>query len=263
MDALQLPPAPKHPAMTTPSADAMETPTPAAKPAPLWEDFIDIFYAPSTVYARRENANPWPMILIITVLVTLITVLTWGSLSPAIEAEMRAQMATAMAKNPQMTQDALDQGIKFQMIARRWGGVFFPLGILIIALPVWLLAKILGAKVTYQKALVIVTWSAIIAVVQMIVIGAQALVMDTAALTTPDKLALSAARFADKATTAPMLYPFLKALDVFGIWSLIVMCIGVRVIGKTTKSQAILFGAIWFVASVLIATAFAARASAG
>ncbi|MEO5569030.1 MAG: YIP1 family protein [Gemmatimonadaceae bacterium] len=248
--------------MTTPSTDAMESPTPVAKPAPLWEDFIDIFHAPSEVYARRENSNPWPMILIITVLVTLITVFTWGSLAGPIEAETREQMAKAMAKNPQATADAIDSGIKMQMGIRRWSGVFFPVGVLIASLFVWLLAKVLGAKETYQKAMIVVTYSAIIAVVQMLVVGAQALVIDTSALTTPDKLSLSAARFADKATTSPIMYSVLKLLDVFGIWSLIVMCIGVRVTGKTSKNTAIMFGVIWFAASVLIAAAFAARTAA-
>lgn len=249
--------------MTTPSADAMESPAPAAKPAPLWEDFIDIFYAPSEVYARRENSNPWPMILIITALVTLITAFTWGSLAPAVEAEMRAQMAAALAKNPQATQDALDQGIRMQMGIRRWGGIFFPIGILIASLFVWILAKLLGAKETYQKAMIVVTYSSIIAVVQMIVVGAQALVMDTAALTTPDKLSLSAARFAEKETTGPVTYAVLKSLDVFGIWSLVVMSIGVRVTGKTSRNTAITFGVIWFAATVLIGAAFAARSAAG
>lgn len=248
--------------MTTPSTDAMESPTPAAKPAPLWEDFIDIFYAPSDVYARRENANPWPMILILTALMTLIGVLTWGSLSPPIEAELRTQATEQMAKNPQMTQDMADQGIKFQMIARQWGGLFAPIGVLVVSLFVWLLAKILGAKETYTKAMVVVTYSMIIAVVSMLVVGAQALVMDTAAMTTPDKLSLSAARFADKATTGPVVYTVLKLIDVFGIWSLIVMSIGVRVTGKTSKNTAIMFGVIWFAASLLIAAAFAARTAA-
>ena len=248
--------------MTTPSTDATESPTPAAKPAPLWEDFIDIFYAPSDVYARREHANPWPMILILTALVTLITVLTWGSLAGPVEAEMRDQVAKTMAKNPQMTADAMETGIKMQMGIRRWSGVFFPVGVLIASLFVWLLAKVLGAKETYQKAMIVVTYSAIIAVVQMLVVGAQALVMDTSALTTPDKLSLSAARFVDKATTSPIIYSALKLLDVFGIWGLVVMCIGVRVTGKTSKNTAIMFGVIWFAASLLIAAAFAARTAA-
>ena len=246
--------------MTTPIADSTEAPAPP-KPVSLWEDFIDIFYAPSTVYERRENANPWPMILIITVIFAAVTVLTFNSLSSLIDAELRAASAKAMAANPQMTADALETGIKMQMGARRWGGVFFPLGVLISGLFVWLLAKILGGKGTYTKAMVVVTYASIIALVQLLVVGAQALVLDVSAMTTPDQLSLSAARFVDKAATSPALYAGLKMLDVFGIWMIVVMAIGVRVTGKTTKNTAITFGVIWFVVSALIAAACGARAA--
>jgi hypothetical protein len=248
--------------MTNPPAEAMEAPAPA-KPAPLWEDFIDIFHSPSEVYERRRNANPWPMIIIITVLVTLIGVLTWNSLAPVYEAEMRAVAQKQMAANPQMTADAMETGIKFQMVARRWGGVFFALGVLVIALPIWLLGRIVGAKeMTYTRALVVVTWSSIITVLAMLAIGVQGLVMDVSALTTPDKLSLSAARFVDKDSMNAFAYTALKMLDVFGIWSLVVMAIGVRVTGRGTKNSAIMFGAIWFVVALLIAGAFAMRAAA-
>jgi hypothetical protein len=250
--------------MTTPHADAIASPAAATKPAPLWEDFIDIFYAPSSVYERRRNANPWPMIIIITVLITVIGVLTWNSLSPVYEAEFRAMAAKQMAKNPQMTADAMETGLKFQMIARRWGGVFFPLGVLVIGLPIWLLGRIVGAKeLTYTRSLVVIAWASIIAVVSALIAGIQGLVMDVSGFTSADQLSLSAARFVDKATMSPFLYTSLKMLDVFGIWSLIVMAIGVRVTGRASRNGAIAFAVTWFVVSLLIAGAFAARAAAG
>lgn len=252
--------------MTTPSADALETPAPA-KPAPLWEDFIDIFYAPSMVFERRRDANPWPMILIVTALITLIGVMTWNSLSPVYESEVRAQFAKAMAANPQMTQDMVDTQVGIQMGFRRWGGVMFPLGVLIIALPIWLLARIVGAKeMTYTRALVVVAWSSIIAVVSALLLGVQGLVLDVSSITSPDKLSLSAARFLDKDTMSAFAYGMLKAVDVFGIWSLIVMAIGVRVVGRSTKNGAIAFAVTWFFVAALLAAggaAWQAKATGG
>ena len=248
--------------MTSPSVDATSAPAAVAQPAPLWEDFIDIFYAPSTVYERRRNANPWPMILIVTVLITLIGVLTRNSLSPVFEAEMRGMMAKQMAKNPQMTQDIADKSINIQMMVRRWTGLFFPLAMLIIALPIWLLGRIVGAKeLTYTRSLVVIAWASIIGVVSQLVLGIQGLVMNVSGLTSPDQLSLSAARFVDKAATSPFLYTSLKMLDVFGIWSLIVMAIGVRVTGRATKNGAIAFAVTWFVVALLIAGGFAVRAA--
>jgi hypothetical protein len=81
-------------------------------------------------------------------------------------------------------------------------------------------------------------------------------------LTSLDQLSLSAARFADKATASPVLYTVLKQLDVFGIWGLVVMAIGVQVTAKTTRERAIVFAVVWWLLVTLITMAFAIRAAA-
>jgi hypothetical protein len=249
--------------MTTPSADAMPAPAVADKPAPLWEDFIDIFHSPSAVYERRRDANPWPMILIITLLVTLIGVLTFNALAPVYETEARAAIQKAMASNPQVTEDMMNGQVKFQLLARRWGGVMFFLGVLLMSLPVWALGRIAGAKeLTYTRSMVVFSWAAIIGVVSLLVLGIQALVTDVSAITSLDKLGLSAARFANKETMSPFLYGVLKAIDPFAIWSAILMGIGARVTGRGTRNTAIIFAVTWIVVSALVVGLFTARAAA-
>jgi hypothetical protein len=235
--------------MTTPSAESL----PPAKPAALWEDFIEIFTSPSTVYERRRDANPWPMILIITVLVAAITVLSFNSLAPIYESEIRTQFGKMMASNPQITQDFIDSQVKIQLFFRRWGGIFFPIGVLLISLVVWLLGRITGAKeLTYTRSMVVFAWAAIIGVVALLFLAVQGLVMDLSAITTMDKLGTSAARFVDKTTTSPAVYGLLKGIDLFAIWSAIVMGIGVRVVGRGTKNTSIAFSATWIIVSILI-----------
>src|SRR3954465_3039632 len=132
--------------MTSPAVDPAATPV---KDAAIWEDFMDIFYAPSQVFRRRENASPWPVILIITALLLAIGFATYNSIAPALEATMRAQFA----KNPQMTEDAINTALKFASWTTRLGAIFYPVIVLVAALFVWLLAKIVSAKQTYQVAL--------------------------------------------------------------------------------------------------------------
>ena len=259
MDALEAgpfrPPAP--PIMSNPNAET----APIAKPAPLWEDFIDIFHSPSEVYERRRDANPWPMLLIITVLATAIGVLTWNSLSPIFESEMRAQFAKGMAANPQITQDMVDSQIKVGMFMRRWGAVFYPIFALLFALLVWLLGKIVGAKeLTYTRALVSFAWASIITIVQALALGVQGLLLDVSTITASEKIGFSPARFLSQESTSPFLYGALKTLDLFTIWWVVVIAIGVRVTGRGTKNTTIAFAATWIIVSALIAGAFAARA---
>jgi hypothetical protein len=250
------PPSPAF--MTAPEAT---TPV-AAKPAALWEDFIEIFTSPSTVYERRRNANPWPMILIITVLMTVITFMSFNSLAPVYESELRATMAKQMASNPQMTQDAIDTGVRIQMVVRRWTGLFFPLGILVIGLIVWALGRLTGAKeLTYTRSLVVVAWGSIFGLLATLLLAVQGLVMDVSTITSADKLSLGVARFLDKDTTPAFLYGASKLIDPLQIWGLIVMAIGVRVVGRGTKNTTIAFAAIWLGVGMLIAGVFAWRAT--
>src|SRR3954468_2886171 len=83
--------------MTTPIAESVEAPS-EAKPASRWEDFIDIFYTPSTVYERRKNQSPWPTLWIVTILLFVVTFLTFNAMSPVVENELREQAVKTMAK---------------------------------------------------------------------------------------------------------------------------------------------------------------------
>src|SRR4051812_5992462 len=162
--------------MTSPTAEPVVAP--AVKPASRWEDFMDIFYAPSTVYERRQNQSPWPTILIVTLLITIVTIVTFNAMSPAYESEIRQMMAKTMAKSPQITQDMVDKQIPMQLTFRKYATVFFPIGVLIIAVFVWIAAKLVGAKLNYAGALTVIAYAGIIAVVGTIVVDAQALVLD-------------------------------------------------------------------------------------
>ena len=72
---------------------------PNPEKASLLDDFMDIFYAPSKVFARRANSSFWVPLLIVTVLLGAIFLANRDLLDPIMEAEF----ARAMAQNPQMT----------------------------------------------------------------------------------------------------------------------------------------------------------------
>ena len=236
------------PYMTTPEAMSDTAP---AKPAPLWEDFIDIFYAPSEVFARRRNSSPWPMILIITALIVLLSVLTFSSMINVIEPMARRSMEKAMESNPQFTQDMMEANLRRGMKVAPWMPVFAPVLMMLGAVVVWLVGKVFGSKASYTQSLLIVAYACITFVVGYLVTGAQALVMDMTKLTNPVQLSLSPARFVDPATASPWTYGFLTALDVFSLWRTALLAIGLRVIGGVSKGQAWAFAITMFVILVL------------
>src|SRR5688572_1590799 len=123
--------------MSHPESPALSTPTTPAEKAGLWEDFVDIFYAPSAVFARRQNANAFVPILVVTLLIGLIGIFSMDATSMIIDAETRRQMAS----NPQMAQLTPDQlaGMRtFQRYAAAAGAfVATPIMIVVIGLALW------------------------------------------------------------------------------------------------------------------------------
>jgi uncharacterized protein YneF (UPF0154 family) len=231
--------------MTSPVAEPVSA-TPE-KPAALWEDFMDIFYAPTQVFRRREDANPWPVILIITVLLVIIGFATYGAMAPAIEAVVRAQLA----KNPQVTEDTVNTAVKFSSWSTRLGPIFYPIFILIAAVAVWVLARIVSAKPSFQKALVIVAYASIIDVAKAIITGVLAMAMGPDRLTSIYKLSLGPAALVDPTTASPILLAVFSRLDLFAIWYTALLGVGVYVIGRVSKSSAATFAVIYWIVLTL------------
>jgi hypothetical protein len=71
----------------------------ATQSAAIWEDFIDIFYAPSAVFRRRENGNVFIPLAVITILCGVIFYLNSGALQPMFDAEFDRQMRRRCANN--------------------------------------------------------------------------------------------------------------------------------------------------------------------
>jgi hypothetical protein len=81
-------------------SDADAPIVPAPKKAALWEDFIDIFYMPSDVFARRATSGFGIPLVVVTVLVGLIFLATSSAMQPIMDAEFMRGIAAAQKANP-------------------------------------------------------------------------------------------------------------------------------------------------------------------
>ena len=127
-------------------------PTPAK--ASLWEDFVDIFYAPSSVFARRAEGKFGAPLAILIVVSTILVYLTINAMQPVMDAEFARHSADMLAKNPNMTQEQLSAGRKF---FENFGPIFFAFGILIgvigTGIVIWLVGKLFDAKESVSAAI--------------------------------------------------------------------------------------------------------------
>ncbi len=99
---------------------------PAAAPrVGIWEDFIDIFYAPSAVFRRRENGNVFIPLAVVTIACGVLFYLNSGALQPMFDAEFDRSMAIAMRQNPNIPPEAVERIRSFAVRMQQVGTFIF------------------------------------------------------------------------------------------------------------------------------------------
>jgi hypothetical protein len=233
-------------------ADGTAAAPPSPKKAALWEDFIDIFYAPSDVFARRINSGFFVPLLIVSVLVGLIFLATSSAMQPIMDAEFMRGIASAQKSNPNMTEAQLQTAKSVgQTFAKIGAFVFMPIVIFLTGLFLWVIGKFVGAKQTLGAALMVAAYANVIKVVGSIVGAVQLLLLDTSSMNGILRLSLGVGRFLDPDTASPVLIALVGRLDVFTIWVTILLGIGLAVTGKIPRSKAMIAAVIlWFLGAV-------------
>ena len=251
--------------MTQPTASGSgaeyDAPSTAKKPekASLLDDFMDIFYAPSAVFARRANAGFWIPLLIISVLLGVIFFANRDLIDPIMEAEFARSMANS-AQARQMTPEQMETARKF---AGTMGMIFAfigpPIAMLLLGVVIWIVGKFFDAKQSVNAAVVVAVFSYVPRVVEGVVNRIQGLLIDTSSLNSRFSLTLGLGRFFDPDTTSPLLLGLIGRIDVFTIWITVLIAIGLAVTGKISRGRAAIAAAIVWLAGALPTLASALR----
>lgn len=222
------------------------------EPSSRWEDFIDIFYAPASVFVRRQDGRFGLPFLVLLVVMAVLFLGAQYALQPIFDAEFQRGMDAALRANPQLTPEQMETG---RAMSQRFGIVIFlvtfPLGLLLLGLVTWGVGKLFGAALSLGGALLIAVFSQFPRIVQQLVSIAQGLVLDAQRLTSQYSVSLSPARFLDADASSPVLLALLGRLDVFTLWATALLAIGLAVAGRLPKTQAYLAaGIIWLLGAL-------------
>jgi hypothetical protein len=237
---------------TSPGADAdlsTAAPPTAASPAKasVWEDFIDIFYAPSAVFARRSGFIV-PM-LVVTLAAGLLYVVNSGVWSQVMDAEMtRALAKRSQTLTPEQVEGARKIGATFAKISVF---VFTPVIMFLTGLALWLVGKLFEAKESLGQAVMVAAYANIPRIIEGVATSVQGLLLDPAQFTGRWRVSLGVGRFFDPETTSPALLALLGRVDLFTIWVTVLLVIGLSVTGKIPRAKAAIAGVIvWFLGAV-------------
>lgn len=223
------------------------TAAPAEPQASRWEDFLEIFYAPSRVFARR---GPGDWVIPLVVLVALTTVIVFATkdlMAPIMEAEA----TRGMAGSQPMTQEQIEAGkafmVKFGPIIAIVFTAIFPV---IVGVVLWLVGKTVGAVQAIGSAIMVAAFSYFPRLLGSAVGALQASFMAEEDLTGIGAISVGPARFAD-ASTSPGMLGLLNRLDLFILWETVLLAIGLKVTGKIPTEKAVIAGiVIWILGSL-------------
>jgi hypothetical protein len=248
--------------MTAPDELSASAPPASAKPASLWEDFIDIFVSPSEVFERRRDSGFFVPLLVFVVLSVAIVIVGHSALQPIFDSEFSRAMAAAAKKNPQVSQAQMEgpralMG-KLTPVFAGFGALVMPLAIGVV---LWIVGKFFDAKESIGAACMIATYAVLPRILDSLVRLAQASMMDPSSLNGQYRVSLSAARFLDPDVASPLVLGLLGRIDLFTIWATVLLAIGLSVVARIPRQRAAVAAFIVWVLGALPTLLTALRAS--
>jgi hypothetical protein len=242
---------------------SMMPPPPAKTDEPgVLDDLLEIFTSPAKVFARRAKGGGGLAFIVVSLVLGGLLYSGKNVMEPIMEAQMRKGMATAQARNPQMTAQQLEAGIAMQ---KKLMPVFMVLGAPIalfgLGLLIWVVAKVFGAAVTFGFSMVIASLAYVPRIIGAIITDIQGLMMsDTSHLVNPSQLSIGPARFLDPATSSELALAVATRFDLLTIWVTVLVGIAYASGGKLDRNKAIAAGVTLWVLGGLPALWGALRA---
>ena len=245
------------------NADALQSPTlPLPPPKNFFQRFIGVIISPGETF---QDIARKPDVLVPMIVFILISYATTFFTMPKIDWEgVTAQQVEAMkAKNPNMSQGDIDRMTRitqgFGKVMGYIGPIFGIIWWLILAGVLFLAFKLFGGQQTFMQALSTVLYSwvpmVIYGIVLAIIIAARPGNWDPTHIATIVK---SNPAFLVDMKEHMVLYSLLSAIDIFTIWTLILLIIGFAICSKVSRAKAAtIIISLWAV-MVLIKAAFAA-----
>ena len=240
--------------------------TAAAKPKSAFERLVGVFFAPTETFAdiARKPDFLVPLLLLIVVgfgtTILIMPHFDWDSM-------MAQQLEMMQKQNPNMSEADMERIGNITRASAKVFAYLSPLwvviGYLIIALVLWGAFRLMGGEGTYKQALS----TTLYAYIPRMVLGSiiATIIIMLRGSVDPTQIAsvvkTSPAFLADM-KSQPVLYALLSSLDIFVVWTVILLVIGFSLVSRLSraKSAAIIVG-LWFV-SVVVKIGLAALSAA-
>jgi hypothetical protein len=219
----------------------MSDPTPSR-----WDDYLDVYIAPKRLFERRSDGKFGHALLVFLIA----SILLFAATRTAMEPIMMAEFERGMASNPNLTPEQLEQARGFAPISF-W--IFLVVGTPImvfgIGAMIWIAAKAIGRSLSYAQSATIAVFAVFPRLVEHVLNGLQALLMDEQSLVGRYSVSIGPGRLLDPGDT--LLLAFLGRLDLFTLWVTALIFLGLKVVGRASTGQALAgAGLVWLLGAL-------------
>jgi hypothetical protein len=207
----------------------------------VFEDVLEVLWAPAKVFDRSRANGVGMYILVLTAITLVIVLATKGLIQPYIDANFDVQLQQMAARGKPMPAEALAAAQKFAVYGFIATGVLMiPIGAVITGLLIFVGGKVVSARSTFGQAMLIATLASVPRVLSFIATAVQGALADPQSIRSFSDASLGAARFVDPVATSPALMAILANLDIFNVWQFVIMAVGISVVGRVERSAAVI-----------------------
>jgi hypothetical protein len=211
------------------------TDAPPAQAGPA--DLMEIFYAPSAVFSRRRDGKFGLPYVALVVIGLVLFFATKNLVQPVIDAVVSAavQKGVASGKIPAANADAAIKVSKTAAMIIPF--VFFIVGPFLVGLFLWIMGKITKIPAIGSVAIMVATFSMFPRLLGNVVGAILVAVAPEDSITNQAQLSIGPGHFLG-ANASPILVGLATRFDLFIIWGVVLMAIGLRVAGRASKGAA-------------------------
>lgn len=240
---------------------------PPQQTAPLSEvqRIINVFFSPSKTFTDlRRNASWWgPFLLVVIVSVLFVSVVDQKvGFRKTVENQLRTQPKQADQLEKMSPEDR-----EKNMQARTTGTKYFSYGFPLILLIIWaIMAGLLyatlkfgvSADVTFKALFALVIYAGLPGLFKSLLAMLSLLAgVSGDSFTFQNPVATNPGYFIDP-TTNPVLYAFASSFDIFSLWTIVLVAIGITCVAKVKSGTAYAVAFGWFGVGILFGTGLAA-----
>jgi hypothetical protein len=245
---------------------AIDTTQPAP-PAPknAFQRIAGVFFAPVETFADIARK---PDILIPLLVILVIGFVSTFLIMPHLDwdAMLAQQQEMVKKQNPNVSDADLAQMGKFTKVLGKAMGYISPLlviiGYLIIALVIWGACRLMGGQGDFKQAFSATLYAHFPRVVLGIIAGVVVMARGMVDPSTMATVVKSSPAFLADMKEQPVLFTLLGSLEIFQIWTIILLIIGFAMLSKLSKAKtAAIIISLWVI-TVVVKLGFAALGAA-